>query len=99
MLIKGENSEILVKDKLEKISKNVTEISVYSANIKAVEGIAKIKVLINGGAFDEIMFFSAEDLQLFKMIIGNEGFKNLAENVKLTSKNEIIQKSIEELKF
>ncbi len=99
LIIKGEGFENSVSKRLKNLCKNLTEISVYTANIKETEGIAKTKVLIESGAFDEIILFSAEDLQSFRMIVGNKSFKGLAEIVKLISKIETVQKSIEELNF
>lgn len=99
LIIKEESSEILIKKELEKVSKSVTEISVYSAKTNEIVEIPKLKILINGGAFDEIMLFLAEDLQMFRKMFGLNGLNDLSQNVKLTTKNETVQKSIEELKY
>ncbi|MGI8542390.1 MAG: hypothetical protein ACR2MD_02800, partial [Aridibacter sp.] len=61
--------------------------------------IPKLKILIYGGAFDEIMLFSAEDLQVFIKIFGLKNLNDLSQNVQLTTKNETVKKSIEELKY
>ena len=99
LIIRGENIIVPLKNELEKISKCVTELSVYRVNFESNEAIAKTRILINGGAYDEIMFFSVEDLQIFKLIVGQKSFNELAQDINLVTSDKIVQKSIEELKF
>lgn len=99
LVIKEEEAEITLTQKLKSITRNVSEISVYNAKTDTYENLPKLKTLINCGAFDEIMFFSAEDLMSFKKIIGKRSLKEISKHIKLFSKNEIILKAIEELKW
>lgn len=99
LIVKEQNENIELLEQLKNSFRNAVEYSVYMSKINKLDGISKIRVLINNGAFDEVRFFSAEDLHAFLKIAGLKSLKKLSQKIKLTSDNETILKSIDELKF
>jgi len=72
LLPKGTLQEYEIKEKLVECGANVFELPVYQAHISRTDEIARLKVLLKGGAIDEFIFSSATDLIVLRYYFDND---------------------------
>lgn len=85
-------------DALNKKNALVTNLSLYRAELDEEASKSKLITLLKGGAIDEFIFSSPEDLISLKQLAGEE-FPSIFREIKLSSATEIAYQTIQENGF
>lgn len=72
------------------------EISLYNSEVSINEGFARLKALIIGGAIDELVFASPEDLERLKSLFSYNEIKDLLIELKIVALSEIALLTLKE---
>lgn len=96
LIAKAAHSEMEFKDELIKSGANVTEIAVYQAQIDDKNKTANLKALLKGGAIDEFIFSSPEDLLSLKFYLSTEDLSEILRDVKTSGTNESAMQALRE---
>ncbi len=98
-IFEGKDRKNGIFEEFEKANINAKQILIYDTVI--VNGIeaSRIKLLIENGAVDEVILFSVEELEYFRILLDLNGLNEISELVQISSTDEIVLKSIDELSF
>ena len=88
------NSEL--KDKLREAGADVTEILIYQAEISEKNISANLKALLKGGAVDEFIVTSAEDVIALKHHLSTENLAEALSEVKISGVDEVSMQTLRE---
>jgi uroporphyrinogen-III synthase len=91
----GESDSDL-KRKLIKAGTNVTEIAVYQIKPAEKNKTANLKALLKGGAIDELIISSAEDVVSLKHYLSTENLSESLSEVRVSGTNEISMQTLKE---
>jgi len=75
----------------------VEELPVYKAAFEDESSVIKLKTLLKGGAIDELIFSSPEDLISLKFLLSGEDFSQVLREVKISAISEIVYQSLQEI--
>lgn len=73
---------------------NVTELPVYRMSFSERENLPKLKALLAGGAIDEFVFSSPEDVLFLKNLLQAEDFRKLISDIKLSSSDAVTSQTL-----
>jgi len=85
-----------LKEKLIKAGAKVTELPIYQIVINEKKEITKMKTLLKGGAIDEFIFTSPEDVISIKHYVYPEILSEILTETKVTGINEITTQTLSE---
>lgn len=99
ILAKEISLEYKIKNKLTNYGGAVDELAVYAANISHKSEVAKAKTLVKGGAIDEFVFSSDEDLIALRHYFANEAIANVLADVRISAFSQTIFQTLKENKL
>jgi uroporphyrinogen-III synthase len=99
ILAKEISLEYEIKNKLINCGGTVEELSVYAAKISNKSEIVKAKTLLKGGAIDEFVFSSDEDLIALRHYFANEAIANVLADVRISAFSQTIFQTLKENKL
>lgn len=88
----AENSELA--NLLSENFAEIREVEIYEIRNKSESEISKLKALLFGGAIDEFVFSSPEEVFSLLKLIGNENFAQIFSEIKIQALNEITQQTL-----
>lgn len=91
---KGDDSELA--NLLSENSSEVTELEIYEIENRNDSEFSKLKALIVGGAVDEIVFSSPEEVFNLYKIIGKKDFVRVLSEIEIHAVNEIAYQTLRE---
>jgi uroporphyrinogen-III synthase len=96
LIAKAVHFETALKDELTESGANVTEIAVYQAEIDDKNKTANLKALLKGGAIDELIFSSPEDVLSLKHYLLTEDLSEILRGVITSGTNESAMQALRE---
>ena len=75
---------------------SVTELPVYRAAISDKTEVSRLKVLLTGGAIDEFIFSSPEDLISLKYIFSDERITTILSEIEVSATSELMMRTLKE---
>lgn len=97
LLVKEKGREFHIKNLLNESGSDVYELKVYQTEI--IENLTRLKTLAKGGAFDELVFFSPDDVCDLAKIFMNENVLEVFNETKFFAKNEATFQALREFGF
>jgi uroporphyrinogen-III synthase len=77
----------------------VEELPVYKAEISDEPAITRLKTLLKGGALDEFVFSSAEDLLSLRLLVSNADLPALLSETRVSAVSEMVFQTLQENDF
>lgn len=99
LLIKEISTDFEIGELLKQKNSKVTELPVYKAKDFDKNVIARLKTLIKGGAIDEFVFSSPEDLIALKNYFPDDDLEKLFAEVKISAVDANIFQTLKENNF
>lgn len=96
LIIKANGDDSELADLLAETSSEIIELEVYEIENRNDSEFSKLKALIVGGAVDEIMFNSPEDVFSLYKIIGKNDFVRILTEIEIHAVNEISYQTLRE---
>lgn len=96
LFIKGEETEYPFFEKLRRKVKELVEVNVYSRRRIAAGERIRLMTLLGGGAIDQFMFFSAEDVESLLHIICPERLSRILRETEVVAMTPIVFQSLRE---
>lgn len=90
------NFETEFKSELIELGAKVTEMTVYQAELDEKDKTANLKALLKGGAIDEFIFNSPEDVLSLKYYLAGEVPADILSEVKMSGTNETAIQALRE---
>lgn len=94
LLLKAKERESDLRELLMENSADVVEIGIYEFNNLYKPELSKLKALIYGGAVDEFVFNSPEDVFSFINLVGKDNFRQILSEIKIRAFNEITKQTL-----
>ncbi len=85
LLPKATSPEYEIKEKLIGNGANVVELPIYQAKISRADEIAKLKILLKGGAIDEFIFSSPTDLIALKLYFNSNRISAILSEINVST--------------
>jgi uroporphyrinogen-III synthase len=99
-LILRENSENFgLVELLKRENALVVELPLYAAGFENETELIRLKALLKGGAVDEFVFSTPEDVLGLKFLFPEDEFQQLFKEVKATATSEIVFQTLQENKL
>jgi len=99
LIISEKTSDFSFIEKLKAEKASIVELSIYKAEIEAEPSIIKLKTLLKGGAADEFIFSSPEDLLSLKFIAEEKDLTRLLSEIQVSAVSEIVYQTLQENGF
>lgn len=99
LIFKEKTADISLIDELKNYGSTVSEILIYKMNVAESAEIAKNKSLLRGGAADEFIFTSPQDVTVLAHYFPNENLQDILEDTALTFSDNITRQSLEEFRL
>lgn len=96
LIICGHNTKSEISRVLKKNAIDVTEMPVYQMSFPENENLPKQKALLAGGAVDEFVFSSPEDVLYLKFLLQIENFTELNSDIRLKAGDRITSQTLSE---
>jgi uroporphyrinogen-III synthase len=96
LMPKGLEFKTDLTDKLIERGANVSELAVYEIESGEKDKTAKIKALLKGGAIDEFIFDSPEDILSLKYYLANAVLSEIMSGIKILGTNETMLHALRE---
>jgi uroporphyrinogen-III synthase len=96
LILKAAGDDSKLAGSLKKESAKAVEIEIYEIENRNDPEHTKLKALAVGGAIDELVFNSPEDVFNLAKLIGNENFPQILANIKIQAFNEITGQTLSE---
>ncbi len=97
IFIKGNQNDYKIVEMLEQKSVCVDPLKLYETNIQ--ENIPKLKALVKGGAIDEFIFCSPDEVFDLSIMFGKDKLANYFHEIIVTAKDEITYQTLNEFGF
>ena len=98
LVVSGRDSSSEIIEMLKKNEIVVTETSVYQLTFQENENLPKLKALLAGGAVDEFVFSSPEEVLFLKNLLQSDDFTEIMSDTELTASDAVTFQSILEYK-
>lgn len=85
-----------LKDKLTASGADVTDLIIYQIKIVEKNKTANLKALLKGGAIDEFIITSAEDIVSLKYYLSNENLREVLSEIKISGVDENSMQTLRE---
>lgn len=96
LLPKEKSLEYEIKKSLIMSSANVIELPIYQAKISSAIEIAKLKILLTGGAIDEFIFSTPTDLLAFKSYFNTDSIAAILSEIKVSALDKTVLQALGE---
>jgi uroporphyrinogen-III synthase len=96
LIPKAAHFETEFKGELVELASSVTEIAVYELQDSEKDKTVNLKALLKGGAIDEFIFDSPEDLLSLKYYLGGEDLSEIFVDIKTSGTSETVIKALRE---
>ena len=96
-LVLGEESKDFgFIEKLENENAVIEKLSIYRAEFEPAAELTRLKTLLKGGAIDEFIFSSAEDVSVLKALFAENSLSKILKEIKVSATNEITFQTLQE---
>ncbi len=89
LVLKEKSASYSFIEKLKKVRSIVVELAIYNAIFADASANVKLKTLLKGGAVDELIFSSPEDLVSLKFLFADENLSKVLNDIKVSATDEI----------
>ena len=99
LLVKDIEYQSEINRRLSKIGAEIIELNIYRKLANDKKEAAKLKTLLKGGAIDEFIFSSPEDVFFLREILTDEKLSEIFSETKVLGTNEITMQTLRENKL
>ena len=99
LIIREKKSDFSFIERLKAEKSLIEELPVYQASFEDESSIIKLKTLLKGGAVDEFIFSSPEDLLSLKFITGEKDLTRFLIETQVSAVSEIVYQTLQENGF
>ena len=99
LIVREETSEILLSENLKSASALVEDLPIYKAGFADEPANTKLKTLLTGGAVDEFVFSSPEDLVSLKFLSSAADLVSVLNETRVSAVSEIVFQTLQENGF
>ncbi|MBA3335541.1 MAG: uroporphyrinogen-III synthase [Acidobacteria bacterium] len=96
ILAKEVSFEYEIKNELTKRGARVEELSLYSAKSSRQSNLVKLKTLLKGGAIDEFIFSSEEDMEALRHYFAGESVTEVLKEIKISTVSQSVFQTLKE---
>lgn len=96
LLVGGNYSGSELAEKLRGENATVEELIIYQAGLRDDSANAKLKTLLKGGAVDEFIFSSPEDLLSLKILFSGEKPSEILSEIRVSAASEVVFQTLQE---
>jgi uroporphyrinogen-III synthase len=96
-LVVGEKSAVFpFAESLKNERASVRQLPVYEAEFADEAEIIKLKTLLTGGAVDDFVFSSPEDLLSLRFLLSGADFQSILNETKISATSEVVYQTLQE---
>ena len=99
LVVREKNASLALIEMLRKENAAVEELAVYTAGFAEEAELTRFKTLLAGGAVDEIVFSTPEDLLSLKFLLSGADVKSVLNETRISATSDVVYQSLQENGF
>lgn len=96
LILREQSRNLGFVGRLQSESGSIEELAIYQAEFEGDAELTRLKTLLKGGAIDEFVFSSAEDVSAFKALFHEASPAAVLNEIKVSATNEIAFQTLQE---